>query len=184
MNRILFLMMTALMLWASDASATVWATLVPAQSRVIFVSRQMGVDVPGKFGSFTAQIAFDPAAPQTGHAQISIATASADAGGVEANGMLQDKDWFDVREYPQASFVSNGLVALGGGRYRASGNLTLKGKTRPLLVPFSATQTAAGLVLEGDLPISRAAYGIGAGEWADPSVVADEVRVHFHLVLK
>ncbi len=166
------------------AQAAGYGHLLVAQSRIGFVSHQMGVAVPGNFPHFSAQVRFDPAAPQNGMADIRVQTASVDAGGAEANATLADPAWFDVRRWPQATFVSNRLVALGGNRYQASGTLTIKGRSRPATVPFTATAVAGGMALDGALDISRSAWGIGGGEWADPSVVADAVQIRFHLVLQ
>ncbi|MDA8327714.1 MAG: YceI family protein [Betaproteobacteria bacterium] len=179
-----FLMYIALLgIWL-PAHATAFNTVVQAQSSVTFVSHQMGVAVPGKFTHFTALIYFDPNAPQISTAQVNVATASVDAGSAEANGTLQDKDWFDVRDWPQASFSTRALSGIGNGNYRANGILSIKGKARPVTVQFHATPITGGMMLEGDLPISRATYGIGGGEWAAPSVVGDEVSIHFRFILK
>jgi polyisoprenoid-binding protein YceI len=179
-----FLMYMALLRVWAPAQATVFNTVDQAKSSVTFISHQMGVTVPGKFNHFTAQIYFDPQAPQTSSAQVNVATTSVDAGSADADGTLRDKDWFDVRSWPQATFSTKALSAIGNGNYRAKGVLNIKGKSRPVTVQFHATPTLGGLMLEGDLPISRAAYGIGGGEWADPSVVGDEVSIHFRFILK
>jgi len=181
--RKLLICVALLSVW-TPAQATAFNTVVQAQSSVTFISHQMGVTVPGKFNHFTAQIYFDPHAPQTSSAQVNVATTSVDAGSADANGTLQDKDWFDVRSWPQATFSTKALSAIGNGNYRAKGILNIKGKSRQVTVQFHATPILGGLMLEGDLPISRATYDIGGGEWADPSVVGDEVSIHFRFILK
>jgi len=167
---------------ASAAEAEFNAVL-PAGSAVSFISRQMGVPVQGSFGKFSAQIAFDPAKPEQGRAQIAVDLASIDAGSSDANDEVKGKAWFDVRSYPTATFVASSVKALGGGRYEARGRMTIKGRSVDLVAPFSAKPVGATLSLEGDLPISRKQYGIGEGSWSDPSVVADEVQIHFHFTL-
>ncbi len=61
MLRTLTLTLAALAAWPALAQQK----LVPAQSEIVFVSRQMGVPVEGRFKKFDAQIAFDPAKPAT-----------------------------------------------------------------------------------------------------------------------
>ncbi len=168
---------------AGQVSAAVFKTPVANKSTVTFVSKQMGVAVNGGFGKFTSQISFDPARPETGKAQIDVVLASIDAGSSEANDEVKGKSWFDVREYPVATFVSSSLKKLGANRYQATGKLTIKGRTRDVVVPFTATPAGINLLLDGAIHISRAQYGIGEGSWADPSVVADEVQVRFHFTL-
>ena len=168
---------------SAHASATVFNVVVADKSNITFVSKQMGVAVTGNFSKFTSQISFDPAKPQTGHAQIDVVLTSINAGSSDANDEVKGKQWFDVKSYPTASFVSSGISYLGGNRYQASGKLIIKGKSRVVLVPFSASNAGSLMVLDGAIPVLRSQYGIGAGEWADPSVVADEVQIRFHLTL-
>ena len=169
---------------APTAFAKTWQSVQMAQSHITFVSTQMGVAVPGKFSRFTAQVHFDTDAPQKDSAVVTVDTASVSAGGPEMDETLKDKDWFDVRHWPQAQFVSHSIRMLGNGRYVADGALSIKGRSREVEIVFAANQSAAGLVLDGDLPISRAAFGVGGGQWADPSVVADVVKIHFHVVMQ
>lgn len=165
------------------AAAASFTTLIPARSSISFVSKQMGVAVTGNFAQFNGQISLDPAHPETGKAQITIMLTSVDAGSTDANDEVKGKAWFNIKEYPSAIFISSGLKALGANRYQAMGKLTIKGKVREIVVPFTAVPAGANLVLDGSIPISRAAYGIGEGAWADTTVVADEVQVKFHFTL-
>jgi polyisoprenoid-binding protein YceI len=154
------------------------------KSSIAFVSRQMNVPVEGAFKKFTAQISIDPARPETGRARIEIDLASIDAGSSEANDEVKGKSWFNTREFPQASFVSSAVRALGGGRFEAVGRMTIRGKTLESRAPFTLKQEKGVLILDGAFPLKRLDYGIGSGVWNDTSVVADEVLVKFHFVLK
>jgi polyisoprenoid-binding protein YceI len=154
------------------------------QSRIAFVSRQMNVPVEGAFKKFSAQISVDPAKPEAGRARIEIDLASIDAGSAEANDEVKGKSWFNTREFPTASFVSSSVKTLGGGRYEAFGQMTIKGKTLESRAPFTLKQEKGVLTLDGAFPLKRLAYGIGSGVWSDTSVVADEVQIKFHFVLK
>lgn len=154
------------------------------QSSIAFVSRQMSVPVEGAFKKFMARISLDPARPEAGRARIEIDLASLDAGSAEANDEVKGKSWFNTREFPQASFVSTAVRALGGSRFEAVGKMTIKGKTLETRAPFTLKQEKGILILDGAFPLKRLAYGIGSGAWSDTSVVADEVLVKFHFVLK
>ena len=154
------------------------------KSSIAFVSRQMNVPVEGAFKKFTAQINIEPARPENGRARIEIDLASIDAGSTEANDEVKSKSWFNTREFPKASFVSSAVKALGDGRYEAIGKMTVKGKTLESRAPFTLKQEKGVLILDGAFPLKRLDYGIGSGVWSDTSVVADEVLVKFHFVLK
>lgn len=173
----------ALALLPLFAAAAEFNAVQSDKSRISFVSKQMGVPVDGAFRKFSAQLAFDPAKPEAGRAQIEIDLASIDAGSAEANDEVKGKGWFNTAQFPTAKFVSTGVKALGGGRYEAQGRMTIKGKTRDVVAPFSYKAEGANAVLEGAIPVLRLQFGIGEGVWSDTGTVADEVQVKFHFTL-
>lgn len=180
MKRVFFLL---LMLTAGLAQGAEFGVLQTEKSSITFISRQMNVPVEGAFRKFTAQIALDPARPETGHARIEIDLASVDAGSAEANEEVKGKSWFNVRDFPRASFNSTAFRALGGGRFETSGKMNIKGRSLEVRAPLTLRQEKEVLVLDGSFPLKRLDYGIGSGIWSDNSVVADEVQVRFHFVL-
>lgn len=176
----LFALLAALPLLAA---ATEFNTVQLDKSRIDFVSRQMGVPVEGGFKKFAAQIVLDPARPEAGRAQIEIDLASIDAGSAEANDEVKSKGWFNTREFPLAKFVASSVKALGGGRYEAKGQMTIKGRTREVVAPFTYKADGANAVIEGSIPVMRLQFGIGEGAWSDTGTVADEVHVKFRFTV-
>jgi polyisoprenoid-binding protein YceI len=159
------------------------AVLVPAQSEIGFVSTQMGVPVEGHFGKFDAQIALDPKQPATGRVTIDIATASATLGVPETDAELPKPNWFASATFPRASFRSSAIKGLSDGRFEVAGTLTVKGRAQPLVVPVQLTQSAGTSIARGSFTIKRLAFHIGEAEWADTSLVADDVLVRFKFTL-
>lgn len=153
-----------------------------SRSQITFTSRQMNVPVEAKFNKFTAQVSFDPAKPEVSKAAIEIDVASFDIGNDEINSEVQKREWFDVKNFPRASFVSSSVRALGGGRYEVRGPLALKGRTHDIAAPFTVrTGAGGGLVFEGTFSIRRLQYSVGEGVWKHTDVVADEIQVRFRL---
>ena len=165
------------------ATAAEFNVVQADKSQIAFVSKQMGVPVEGRFKKFAAQVAFDPAKPETGRAQIEIDLASIDAGSAEANDEVKGKGWFNTREFPTAKFVATGVKAIGGGRFEARGQMTIKGRTREVVAPFAYKADGANAVIEGSIPVMRLQYGIGEGMWSDTGTVADEVQVKFRFTV-
>ncbi|RIX79851.1 YceI family protein [Acidovorax cavernicola] len=162
------------------------AKLVPDKSQIVFVSKQMGVPVEGSFKRFDAQVAFDPKKPEGGSVVLQIDTASAGFGVPMSDAELPKPTWFDTAHFPQASFRSNAIKALGDGRFEMAGKLTIKGTTKPVTVPVSiapSPSSGAYAVATGTLTIQRLDYKVGDGEWTDTSVVGNEVQVRFKLTL-
>ncbi|HEX4896457.1 MAG TPA: YceI family protein [Solimonas sp.] len=158
--------------------------LVAERSEIAFSVKQMGVPVSGKFTRFEALVDLDLAKPEAGSAKLSVDIASLSTGDEEADAVALDKPWLDRAGFPKASFQSSGVKALGGERYEARGTLTIRGKSRPLTVPFSAQpQKDGSLRLAGEFSLRRADFGIGGGEWNEGDLVAPEVPVRFTLWL-
>ena len=173
---------TALALLAA-APAFAQQKLVPAESSVGFVSRQMGVPVEGHFRKFDGQITFDPAKPEAARIHLAIDTGSATLGVKETDAELPKPAWFNVAKFPQATFDAKTVKSLGGGKYEVAGQLSIKGAAHDVVVPVQLTQSGAKTTAAGQFSLKRLAYKIGENEWADTSMVADDVQVKFKLVM-
>ncbi|SAK65327.1 YceI family protein [Caballeronia temeraria] len=153
-----------------------------SKSTVTATSKQMNVPTDGKFNKFSAQIAFDPAKPTAGTANITIDTGSYDLGDDDYNKQVRGAEWFDAGKYPTATFVSSAIAPAGGNKYNVTGKITIKGKSQTVTVPVTVTQQGATETFDGALPIKRTQFDVGTGEWKDTSIVADDVVIKFHIV--
>ena len=157
--------------------------LVPAQSEVQFTARQLGVPLEGHFKKFDAQVSFDPAKLATSKIVFTVDTGSATMGSRETDAELPKATWFNVPQFPQATFQSSAIKALGAGKFEVTGKLSIKGMARDVVVPVTLVQNGATTMATGALPLKRLAFKIGENEWADTSMVADDVQVKFKLAL-
>lgn len=168
------------------AAAPAWAQpakLVPAQSEIRFTSRQMGVPVDGNFRKFDAQVDFDPKKPEAARIAITIDLASINLGAPESEAEVVKPLWFNVAKFPQASFTSTAVKATGPGKFDVAGKLNIKGNVRDMTVPVVLTQAGGATTATGGFVLKRADFKIGEGEWADTSMVANDVQVKFKLQL-
>jgi len=166
---------------APMAHAVEYQTVLPKQSSIGFEFRQMGVPIKGGFKRFTTQMAFDPAKPEAARAQIEIDLASIDAGSPEADEESAGKLWFNRGAYPKATFVASQVRALGNNRYEMRGTLTLKDRSRDMVVPVIYTPAKNTATFDGGFVLKRLDFGIGEGMWADVATVANEVQVRFRI---
>jgi polyisoprenoid-binding protein YceI len=170
--------------WAPMAHAQGPAqALVPAQSEVSFVAKQLGVPLQGRFKTFTAQSSFNPKAPQTSQIAFQVDLGSA-AINAETDTELAKPEWFNTARFPKAQFQSSAIKALGGGRFEVSGKLSIKGSARDLVVPVQVAQSGGLSTATGSFLLKRMDFKIGDGDWADTSIVANDVTVKFKLVLQ
>lgn len=159
------------------------AKLVPAGSEIAFTITQMSVPVEGKFSKFDAQIALDPKKPEAGSVKLMIDTGSAAFGAPDVDTELPRPTWLNVPKFPQATFESKSIKAAGPGKYEVAGTLAIKGATRDIVVPVALAQSGGTSTATGAFAIKRLDFKIGEGEWTDTSLLANDVKVRFKLVL-
>lgn len=192
-SRTLFSLTLAIALLAAVAHpGTAHAQAKPAQlqaaaSQIAFTTRQMGVPVEGKFTQFTAQVALDPKKPEAGSVAFTIDTGSARFGSAELDAEVPKPTWLNVPKFPQATFQSSSIKATGPGRFDVAGKLAIKGATRDVVVPVQVVQAGSGAALtstaSGSFTLKRLDFKIGEAEWADTSMLGNDVVVKFKLVL-
>lgn len=175
------LLAAALFAMPACADASGW-TVDAARSRLGFSGTQVGVPFKGRFKRFEAEIAFDPAAPEAGHAVVTIDLSSAETGDVQRDEALPQADWFAAKTTPQARFEAVRFVPKGGDAYEAVGRLTIRGIARDATLPFRLALAGDGARATGHLDLVRTDFGVGQGPWASGQWVALEVGVDVDLV--
>lgn len=168
-------------LFASALAGAVPLSTDPAKSSVTATFKHMGEPVEPKIRQFNAQIDYDAAKPAASKATVEIQTASLDLGDPEYNKEVTKKEWFNVTQFPKATFVSSAIAPAAAGRFNVTGKLTIKGRSATVSFPLVVKTEAGKQVFEGQLPIRRLAFNIGEDEWKDTSMVADEVVIKFRV---
>lgn len=169
---------------AALASLTCQAAgFAPDKSEITFISKQMGVELQGRFKKFGGDIVFKPTDLAASSARIDVDLASIDLGAPESEQEVKGKDWFQTASFPKGVFQSTVVRAKGPDHYEASGKFTLKGITRDLTVPITLRKVGAQSFAEGSFTMKRTDFNIGQGVWADPEAVAIDVVVKFRFAL-
>ena len=186
--KIRFLLSTGALLLGSALSANAQNKSTPAQlqlsgSEISFTTRQLGVPVDGKFTRFAAQITLDPRSPQTGNVAFTIDTGSARFGAAEIDAEVPKATWLNVAQFAQATFQSTVIKAAGPGKFEVAGKLNIKGQSRDIAVPVTLSQSGPTSVATGSFTIKRLDFKVGEAEWADTSMLANDVIVKFKLSL-
>jgi polyisoprenoid-binding protein YceI len=140
--------------------------------------------VKGKFTDFEGQVMYDPNDIGKSSVSVTIRTASVETGNSKRDSDLRGKGFFTAEEYPTMKFESTKIEKKGDG-YVAHGNLTIRGVTKKVELPFELAgpiedpwgNTRIGVT--GGLTINRKDYGLSYdNKIADGSlVVADEVDI-------
>ena len=131
--RTYFTVVALALLAATAAPACAQQKLVPAQSEIVFVSKQMGVPVEGKFKRFDAQVSFDPKKPEASKIGLTIDLASVALGVAETEAELAKPDWFAIKQFPQATFQSSAVKQSAPGKFDVAGKLSIKGVSHDIV---------------------------------------------------
>ncbi len=178
-NVVFFAGTIAVLLAATPVQA---APIDATKSNVTATGKQLGVPVTGKFKKITGDVVFNSAQLAQSKARIDIDVGSYDMGMADYNQNIIGTDWFNAAKFPKSSFVSTGIKAAGANNYTVSGQFTLKGRVQAVSFPVTVKTEGVNQIFDGVLTVKRNAFGVGSGDWADTSLVADDVAIKFHIV--
>ena len=157
--------------------------IVPAESQLIFTATQNGAPVTGQFKIFSGDIFVDPGDLSVGSIDIVVDINSISASYADLKDTLITADWFNAKMFPKAEFKATQFKQTGKNAYQATGSLTIRDKSAPVTLTFSAEEpTADKRVVIGSTIIKRSTFGVGQGEWAGTDEIKDEVTVNFKVV--
>jgi polyisoprenoid-binding protein YceI len=165
-------------------------TLDPAHTRVGFVARHaMVTKVRGAFNEFEGTAQLPTTDPGTWSTQLTIQGASIDTRNEQRDGHLRSNDFLALDEHPTITFVSTGVERVDDETYRVSGDLTVRGVTRPVSIDFEYQGAATDpfgnfrIGFEGSVAISRKDFGItwNAALETGGVLVSDRIVLEFEV---
>lgn len=123
-------------LLASSAMAADYKIDIEGQHAFVnFKVNHLGYSwIYGSFKSFSGNFSYDAAKPEASKVEILINTNSVDTNHAERDKHIRSADFLNVAKYPQAKFVSTSVTAEKDGDLNISGNLTLNGVTKQVVI--------------------------------------------------
>ena len=123
-------------LFAGQALAADYAIDKPGQHAFInFKISHLGYSwLYGTFKDFDGSFSFDAANPEASKVSVTINTASVDSNHAERDKHLRGSDFLNVEAHPTATFESTAVASTGEGTADITGNLTLNGVTKPVVI--------------------------------------------------
>lgn len=165
-------------------------TVDPTHSRIGFVARHaMVTKVRGSFNEFEGSGYFDAEHPERSKAQLTIKAASIDTRNADRDAHLRSNDFFDMENHPEITFMSTAVEQVGAANYRVTGDLTIKGVTKPVNVDFEYTGAAIDpygnqrVGFEGKTTVNRKDWGVSwnAALEAGGVLVSEKVTLEFEV---
>lgn len=145
-------------------------------SVLAFAGTYEGEAFTGRFPGFATKFSFDPAQLATSKLDVAIPLATASTGNSDYDGEMRGSSFFNASKFPQARYTATKFRALGGNRYAADGMLNLHGVSKPVTLTFTWT-AGAKPTLSGKATVKRLDFGVGGGDWADTSLIPNEIAV-------
>jgi polyisoprenoid-binding protein YceI len=181
--------LAALAAFAATGTAADKYSADPAHSSIGFAVKHMVVSkVKGYFNDYTVDIVYDDKDITKSSVVVAIKTASIDTKQAKRDDHLRSPDFFDAAKFPEITFKSKRIEKSGDG-YAAVGDLTMRGVTKEITLPF----TFAGVVtdpygntrlgLSGGTKINRQDYGVSWSKSLDNGglVVSDDVEIEVEI---
>jgi polyisoprenoid-binding protein YceI len=165
-------------------------TIDPIHSSIGFVARHaMITKVRGTFDEFDGHLHVEAADPSKSSAKVTIKVASIDTRNADRDAHLRTNDFFAMDEYPEILFESTSVEPVDDTTFRVTGDLTIRGVTRPLTFDLEYNGSAIDpfgnhrVGFEGSVPVNRKDWGI---TWNAPLelggvIISDKVTLEFDI---
>jgi len=182
--------MTVTIAPATLADLTGGYTIDPTHSRIGFVARHaMVTKVRGQFNDFAGSAILDGTHPESSSVHLTIQVDSIDTRNDQRDAHLRSNDFLALDEFPEITFVSTKVRQTGAAVVELTGDLTIKGVTRSVTVPFEFEGAATDpfgnerVGFEGTVSISRKDYGItwNAALETGGVLVSDKIILEFEI---
>jgi len=142
-------------------------TIDASHSEVGFsVRHAMVTKVRGQFAEYEGALHLDGSDPAKSTVEVNIKVASIDTNQEQRDEHLRTGDFFDAENHPEISFRSTSAEFLGDDSYRLSGDLTIKGTSKPISIDFAFMGAAKDIYgnervgFEGSTVIDRTDWGL------------------------
>ena len=142
-------------------------------SAITFRIKNMGIGTEGKFGGFKATISFDKNNLDKSSIEASVDTRTLDSDNSMRDNHLKKEDYFDVEKYPEITMKSASFTHQKNENFTGQFDVTIKGKTKRVKVPFTYIESAGSNSFKGSFTINRSDFGIGGKSM----VLADDALV-------
>ncbi|HEY2581125.1 MAG TPA: YceI family protein [Mucilaginibacter sp.] len=145
-------------------------------SAITFQIKNVGISTAGSIGGLIANVQFNPNDLPSSNISASADVNTINTDNDDRDSHLKSEDFFDVAHFPQISLKSVSFKHKSGTRYQGTFNLTIKGKTKLVELPFAYTDKGNTVVFQGNFKMNRLDFGVGESSM----VLSDEVAVNIN----
>lgn len=154
----------------SAQAAPVTYKLDPGHTMVLFSWNHFGFSNPtADLGISEGTVVFDAKHPAKSSVEVTMPLANLDTHVTKLDSHLKEADFFDAAKYPTVTFKSTKVQALGGNKFKVTGDLTVHGVTKPVVLDAKLNQQAMQPMLkvpaigfDATATLKRSDFGVGA----------------------
>ncbi len=164
--------------WAADYQ------IDPVHSMLIYRIKHLQSSYSyGRFNNPTGTFSFDASAPEKSTFELSVPVNNLDTANEKRDAHLKSPDFFNAKQYPTISFKSRSVKKTGDDKLEVTGDLSLHGVTKSVVVPLTIVGTSKGMGgetrtgFEGNVQIKRSDFDMKGL----PDAVGDDVTLIFSL---
>ena len=166
------------------AEAATW-NVDPAHTQSTFTVRHMVIsNVRGEFKSTKGVVKLDDKDLARSSVDVTIDAASIHTREDKRDAHLRSPDFFDVEKFPTITFKSTKVEKAGGDKYKVTGDLTMHGVTKPVVLDATLTPEVKGMMGEvrrgaqATTKVNRQDYGLTWNKAVESGpVVGDEIAI-------
>jgi polyisoprenoid-binding protein YceI len=158
------------------AGSAIAQALIPVDesSKVSFKVKNFGFTIDGSFKGVKGTIEFDPANYTAAKFDVSIDANTINTDNGLRDDHLHEDTYFDVKNHPRISFVSTKVTSSNkAGTLFIFGRLEIKGETKEISFPFTATPVEGGFTFHGGFKINRRDFKVGGSSTVSDNVIID-----------
>jgi polyisoprenoid-binding protein YceI len=187
MKRVLIFLYALTMLVGSAVAQVQTWNIDPNHTAAQFSVRHMGIStVRGAFTKVSGTAQYDPSNPSKTAVDATIESASVDTRVSMRDDDLRSANYFDAAKYPTIAFKSKSVEAAGAGKLKITGDLTIHGTTKQVVLDVDGPSAAANdprgnahVGASASTTIKRSDFGVGA---ANP-MVGDDITITIDIEL-
>jgi polyisoprenoid-binding protein YceI len=147
--------------YSAQTVATQNQEWIVSSSSVKFKIKNAGFTIDGTFNGLVAKIIFDASKGSGNFINAAIDSKSINTGNETRDSHLKKAEYFDVLKFPSITMKTTVLVKETDGTYKGYFKLTMKGKTKDVLIPFTFSEKNGKALLKGTFTINRLDYAVG-----------------------
>jgi polyisoprenoid-binding protein YceI len=175
----------------TQAARTTWK-IDPAHSHIAFSVRHLMITtVKGRFGGIDGTVVIDESEPSKSEVDVRIEASTIDTREPQRDAHLRSADFLDAEKFPHLTFKSRRVSDTKGGAFTVTGDLTIRGVTREVVLHVSEEGRGkdpwggerAGF--SATTKLNRKDYGLTWNQALEGGgvLVGDEVKINLELEL-